>query len=78
MNWSVLRGEWGAVTFVLTVLVGVILVPVALYLANQSPTPVSTGPIITVTSPVASGVASPTPTASPAASAARLAAGSLP
>jgi len=69
MNWSVLRREWGAVTFVLTVLVGVVLVPVALYLTNVSPTAVSTGPITTVSSARASGVASPTPTTSPASAA---------
>jgi maltodextrin utilization protein YvdJ len=66
VNWSVLRREWGAVTFVLTVLIGVILVPVALYLTNQSPHPLSTGPITTVSSARASGVASPTPSASAA------------
>jgi len=30
VNWGVLRGEWGAVTFVLTVVAGMIVVPVAL------------------------------------------------
>jgi hypothetical protein len=37
VNWAVLRREWGAVTFVLTVLVGMIVVPLALYFANQGP-----------------------------------------
>ena len=36
MNWEFVRREWGAVTFVLTVLLGLIVVPVALYLGNQS------------------------------------------
>jgi hypothetical protein len=71
VNWSVLRREWGAVTFVLTVLVGVILVPAALYLTNLGPSAVATGPITTVSSARASGVASPTPSISPSASASR-------
>ena len=37
MNWAVLRREWGAVTFVLTVLVGMIVVPLALYFTNLGP-----------------------------------------
>jgi hypothetical protein len=41
VNWAVLRREWGAVTFVLTVLVGMIVVPLALYLANQGPGPIA-------------------------------------
>lgn len=41
MNWSALKGEWGAISFVLTVLIGVIVVPIALYLAGQTPAPVS-------------------------------------
>ena len=36
MNWSFARREWGAVTFVLTVLIGIIVVPAALYFGNQS------------------------------------------
>jgi len=64
VNWSVLRREWGAVTFVLTVLVGVILVPLALYLTNLGPSAISTGPITTVSSARASGVTSPSASAS--------------
>lgn len=41
MNWDFVRKEWGAVTFVLTVLVGMVIVPIALYLANQGPSPVA-------------------------------------
>jgi hypothetical protein len=36
VNWSFARKEWGAVTFVLTVLIGLIVVPTALYFGNQS------------------------------------------
>jgi len=36
VNWSFARREWGAVTFVLTVLIGIIVVPAALYFGNQS------------------------------------------
>ena len=49
MNWSVLQKEWGAVTFVLTVIVGMIVVPLALYFAN-----VGTGTIATPNIPTAS------------------------
>jgi hypothetical protein len=41
VNWAFIRREWGAVTFVLTVVVGMIIVPVALYLTNIGPAPVS-------------------------------------
>ncbi|HYM97375.1 MAG TPA: hypothetical protein VET26_08745 [Candidatus Sulfotelmatobacter sp.] len=71
MNWSVLRREWGAVTFVLTVVVGAIIVPVALYFTNQGPAPIATPTISTASSPRASGVetasaarTSPSPSAS--------------
>jgi hypothetical protein len=36
VNWPFVRREWGAVTFVATVLVGIIVVPAALYFGNQS------------------------------------------
>jgi hypothetical protein len=43
VNWSFVRREWGAVTFVLTVLIGIVVVPAALAFGNQSlsgsPTP---------------------------------------
>ena len=54
MNWSVLRREWGAVTFVLTVLVGIIVVPLALYFTNQGPAAIAAPPVITSASPIAS------------------------
>jgi hypothetical protein len=36
LSWRFLRREWGAVTFLLTVLLGIIVVPLALYFANAS------------------------------------------
>ena len=62
MNWAFVRREWGAVTFVLTVFVGMIVVPLALYFTNQGPAPVSV-PNITI--------ASPSPSAASSASTAR-------
>jgi hypothetical protein len=50
--------EWGAVTFVLTVLVGVIIVPIALVVGNKPPPPPT--------------LPNPSPTASAAASTARV------
>ena len=41
VNWDFFRKEWGATTFVLTVLVGMIVVPAALYFLNQGPSPIS-------------------------------------
>jgi hypothetical protein len=50
---------------VLTVLVGMVAVPVALYFTNVGPSPVL-GPAITIASSArASGVTSPTPTPTP-------------
>jgi len=34
MNAEFLRREWGAVSFVLAVLVGIVVVPIALYLGH--------------------------------------------
>ncbi len=68
MNLSFLRREWGAATFVLTVLVGMIIVPLALTFGHQSTSPGSSGPATTPTvsaSPAAS--ASPSPSVSPSA-----------
>lgn len=36
MNWSFVRREWGAVTFVVTVVIGLLVVPAALYFGHQS------------------------------------------
>ena len=72
MNWGVLRGEWGAVTFVLTVIAGMVVVPLALYFANVSPGAISTPPVSNTSSARASSItsssaqtASPSPSASP-------------
>ncbi|HET7338222.1 MAG TPA: hypothetical protein VFK22_01625 [Candidatus Dormibacteraeota bacterium] len=74
MNWGALRGEWGAVTFVLTVVAGMIVVPLALYFANVSPGSIAT-PVISTTSSArsssiqsASSAQTTTPAASPSAS----------
>ena len=61
MNWAVLRREWGAVTFVVTVLVGMIVVPLTLYFANLSPAPITTTPITTTSSARASSVQTASP-----------------
>ncbi len=67
MNASFLRREWGAVTFVLTVAVGMVIVPLALYFGNQAPAPVALP--VSSPSPAASGPATPARTATPARSA---------
>ena len=54
MNWTVLQKEWGAVTFVLTVIVGMIVVPLALYFANSGPGAIATPNIPTASSARAS------------------------
>jgi hypothetical protein len=66
VNWGVLRREWGAVTFVLTVIAGMIIVPLALYLANQGPGAVTIPNLTTSSSARATSVHSPSP--SPSAS----------
>ena len=70
MNWVFIRREWGAVTFVLTVIVGMIVVPVALYLANLGPAPVAVNLPTTATSARESTArtASPANTPSPSPS----------
>jgi hypothetical protein len=65
VNWAVLRREWGAVTFVLTVIAGMVVVPLALYFANVGPGPIATPGLTTSSSARASSVASPTPSPSP-------------
>ena len=75
MNWAFVRREWGAVTFILTVLVGMVIVPLALFFTNQRPAPLALPPTTTVSTARASGAGtassvrtSPTPTASPTSS----------
>jgi hypothetical protein len=61
VNWAFVRREWGAVTFIVTVIVGMVVVPLALFFANQGP-----GPVIVTPPNIASGAASGPRTASPA------------
>jgi hypothetical protein len=65
VNWGALRGEWGAVTFVLTVILGMIVVPLALYFANVSPGAIATPTISSTSSARASSIASSAQTTSP-------------
>ena len=69
MNWAVLRREWGAVSFVLTVLIGMIVVPLALYFTNQGPSAVTTPNLTTTSSARASSVQTASPARSPSPSA---------
>jgi hypothetical protein len=73
VNWELVRREWGAVTFVLTVLVGLIVVPLALVFTNQGPSAIVT-PGLNTSSAARASVAqtasperspSPSPSASP-------------
>lgn len=68
MNWAVLRREWGAVTFVLTVIAGMIVVPLALYFANQGPAAITTPNLTTTSSARASTVQTASPARSPSPS----------
>ena len=68
MSWGAfLRREWGAATFVVTVIAGLVVVPLALYFAHQGPSAVT---VPTPTPTVASGAATATPAqvATPSAS----------
>ena len=71
MSWAFFRREWGAVTFVLTVVVGMIIVPLALYLAGVGPGPASVNGPNTASSAretnarVATPAHTPSPSASP-------------
>ena len=59
MNWGAfLRREWGAATFVVTVIVGLVAVPLALYFGNQAPSPVAV-PTATPSAASAPALASP-------------------
>jgi len=68
VNWDFVRREWGAVTFVLTVIVGMIVVPLALYFGNQGPGPLATPTITTVSSARASAAQTASPARSPSPS----------
>lgn len=41
MSWSFARREWGAVTFVLTVAIGLVAVPLAFLVGHHGPSPVA-------------------------------------
>ena len=60
---TLLRREWGAVTFIVTVVIGLVIVPLGLYFGNRAPAPVN----LTVTSPVATLTPAVTPTPTPPA-----------
>ena len=68
MSWATfLRREWGAATFVATVILGLVFVPLALYFEHQGPAAVT---VPTPTPSVASGASTATPAvvATPSAS----------
>lgn len=65
MNATFLRREWGAATFVLTVLVGMVIVPLALIFGHAGTSGSTSAPIAT---PTASTSPSPTTSNSPTAS----------
>jgi hypothetical protein len=72
VSWAFLRREWGAVAFVITVLIGIIVVPAALIL-NQKSTATGNNAVLVAPSvtPSPTSSASPTPTTSPSASPSR-------
>jgi hypothetical protein len=65
VNWEFVRREWGAVTFIVTVIVGMVIVPLALYFANQGPGPLSVPSVNTVSSAASGSRTSPARTTSP-------------
>jgi hypothetical protein len=67
VNRSFFAREWGAVTFVLTVLIGIIVVPIALIVGNKPPPapPLpNVTPSVSASPPPAASAPSPTPSAS--------------
>lgn len=69
MSWSrFLRREWGAATFVLTVIIGLVAVPLALYIGNQAPRPINIPVVVTPTPASGASTATPALTASPSPS----------
>jgi hypothetical protein len=71
VDLSFVRREWGAVTFVLTVLVGIVIVPLALTFGHHGTDAGSSGPVATPTasaSPSPSSGASTSPSTGPSAS----------
>jgi hypothetical protein len=61
VNWAFVRREWGAVTFVLTVIVGMIVVPLALYFTNVGPAAIAVPNSTTASSARASGAQTVSP-----------------
>lgn len=59
MNWEFVRREWGAVTFIAAVVVGLVIVPLALYFANQGPGPLTIPSVNTVSSAASGSRTSP-------------------
>jgi hypothetical protein len=69
VNRSFLLREWGAVSFVLTVLVGVVAVPLALLFGNPGGSQRSNATVPTASAPASPGASSSaSPTASPSPS----------
>lgn len=68
MNRSFIVREWGAVTFVLTVLLGIVIVPIALIVGNKPPPPPALATPTPTVSASASPASSPSPVASPSPS----------
>jgi len=64
---QLIRREWGAVSFVVTVLAGLVIVPLAFFFLNKGPTPVNLPE--SSPSPTVSASASPTSSPSPSPSA---------
>jgi hypothetical protein len=62
---TLIRKEWGAVSFVVTVIAGLIIVPVAFIFLNKGPAPVNLP--TPESTPTVSASASPSPVASPTA-----------
>jgi hypothetical protein len=68
VSWAFVRKEWGAVSFVLAVIVGVIAVPVALFFHNPSNTGAPHNAPAPVSSPATGArTSSPSPSSSPTA-----------
>ncbi len=67
MKWAFVRKEWGAISFVLAVILGMIAVPVALIFHNDSNRGATLNQPASISTPATSPTASPasSPTASP-------------
>jgi hypothetical protein len=65
---TLIRKEWGAVSFVVTVIAGLIIVPVAFIFLNKGPAPVNLPTIESTPTVSASASPTPSPTATPSPS----------